>query len=194
MTTTRRSFLVGVGSVITAGFLAKANAFALDTEQPLLIKPATSTDVIYYERFEDHWRLHLGKPVFELPEPQSLIENLRFHGYVLDTQTQIDACCSETGWSEVDLYSPMKEEDWEDQWAYNLNPEARAFEFLQANDIFPRRASRSQAGNVIFQDYANPMSNWRWVEVHDPLSLSLLQARLTELSLPIEVQEFAAQR
>ncbi len=190
MTTTRRSFLVGIGSVITAGFLAEANAFAQDTKQPLLIKPPTSADVIYYEHFEDHWRLHLGKPVFELPEPQLLIENLRFHGYKLDTQIQIDDCCLETGWSEEELYSPMKVGDWEDQWAYNLSPEARAFEFLHANEIFPTKASRSQAGSVIFQDHANPMSNWRWVEVHDPLSLSLLQARLNELSLPLEVQEF----
>lgn len=194
MTTTRRSFLVGIGSVITAGFLAEANAFALDTEQPLLIKPPTPTNVIYYEHFEDHWRLHLGKPVFELPEPQLLIENLRFHGYALDTQAQIDACCSETGWSEEDLYSPMAAGDWEDQWAYNLNPEAKAFEFLQANEIFPPSALRPRAGNIIFQDYSNPMSNWRWVEVYEPLSLSLLQARLTELSLPIEVQEFTGHR
>ncbi|WP_303810353.1 hypothetical protein [Sandarakinorhabdus limnophila] len=42
---------------------------------------------------EDHWRLHLGQPAFEIPKPQLLIDNLRWHGHVLDTHEQIDALC-----------------------------------------------------------------------------------------------------
>jgi hypothetical protein len=43
---------------------------------------------------------------------------------------------------------------------------------------------------VIFESFSNPMSSARWVEVHDPLSLSLLQARLNELSLNTEVRAY----
>jgi hypothetical protein len=44
---------------------------------------------------------------------------------------------------------------------------------------------------VIFESFSNPMSSARWVEVYDPLSLSLLQARLNELSLNTEVRAYA---
>ena len=46
-------------------------------------------------------------------------------------------------------------------------------------------------GQVIFEQLSNPMSSARWVEVHDPLSISLLQARLNELSLKTEVRAYA---
>lgn len=91
MTVTRRSFLVGAGSIITAAFVKDAFAYAADTRTPLTTRHiAEEVDAhlakktLYYERFEDHWRLHLGEPKFEVPEPQLLIENLRWHGYVLD--------------------------------------------------------------------------------------------------------------
>jgi hypothetical protein len=190
MTVTRRSFLVGAGSIITASLVADLTDYLGGSRKPFIATPREHSKTIFYEQVEDHWRLHLGEPKFEIPEPQLLIENLRWHGYALDTQKQIDDYCEETGWTEEQLFAPMDGWDWETQWEHNLNPEAQAFEFLSKHDIFPGGSKGQRTGEVVFEEFSNPMSCWRWVEVHDPLSLSLLQARLNELKLGVEVREY----
>jgi len=186
----RRSFLVGAGSIITAAFVSEALSFAADAKAPMRARHLAwrmdtpfYNKVIYCEAVEDHWRLHWGEPKFEIPEPQLLIENLKYHGHELYTQHQIDVFCAETGWTEKDLFSPMNEFAWEDQWEHNFSTEAQAFTFLEKHDIFPASSEGRREGQIIFASYPNPMSNARWVEVHDQLSLTLLQARLDELKL-----------
>ena len=190
MTVTRRSFLVGAGAVLTAAFVKEAEEFARDSQRPLLPPAIDANKELFYEQVEDYWRLHLGVPQFEIPEPQLLIENLRWHGNELGTQAQIDAFCADTGWSEAQLFAPMNDWDWETQWEHNLNPEAKAFVFLSENKLFPPRGGGRREGALSFEEFSNPMSNWRWVEVHDPLSLSLLQARLNELKLATKVSPY----
>lgn len=188
MTVTRRSFLVGAGSIITASLISDISAYARESGRPLIATPRVHAKTLFYERVEDHWRLHLGAPQFEIPEPQLLIENLRWHGHVLDTQAQIDDFCMETGWTESELLAPMNGWDWETQWEHNLNPEAQAFTLLSDHEIFPNGGTGRREGQVTFVEFSNPMSCARWVEVHDPVSLSLVQARLNELSLGVEVR------
>lgn len=190
MLVSRRSFLVGAGSIITSAFVNDAIEFTSNTKALTSARHvAWRVDapyygkVIFYEPVEDHWRLHWGQPQFEIPEPQLLIDNLRYHGHVLDTQIQIDAFCAETGWTEKDLLSPMDDFAWQDQWEHYLSTEAKAFTFLEKYDIFSTCSLGRREGQVTFQSYPNPMSNARWVEVHDYLSLTLLQARLDELQL-----------
>ena len=190
MSVTRRSFLVGAGSIITAALITDLKTYIGDTGTPLIAPPTSRSNTIFYEEFEDHWRLNLGVPQFEIPDPQLLIENLRWHGYALDTQQQIDDYCEESGWTEEQLLAPMNGWDWETQWEHNLNPEAQAFRFLSEHDIFPKGGKGRREGEVVFEEFPNPSSCYRWVEVHNPLSLSLLQARLNELSLGVEVMEY----
>jgi hypothetical protein len=46
-----------------------------------------------------------------------------------------------------------------------------------------------QAGQIIFQEFGgSPGNSYTWVELHDDLTVSLLQARLIELNLPIDVE------
>jgi hypothetical protein len=43
-------------------------------------------------------------------------------------------------------------------------------------------------GQIIFEEFgASPGNSYPWVELHDDLTVSLLQARLIELNLPINV-------
>lgn len=198
MSVSRRSFLIGAGSIISAAFVKDAWAHACDTGTPMVARHIAwrvdapfGSKTIFYERFEDHWRLHLGEPQFEIPEPPLLITNLRQRGYFLNTQQQIDALCDDTGWTEKELFAPMDASAWEDQWAHNFSPEAQAFEFLQKHNVFPLDSRWQRAGQVIFESYPNPMCNARWVEVHDQFSLTLLQARLDELSLGPSVREYS---
>ena len=190
MSFTRRSFLLGAGTIITASFVKEVATAVADTRGPWLLTPPEAAKAIYYEPVEDHWRLHLGQPAFEIPKPQLLIDNLRWHGHVLDTQEQIDALCDGEGWTEEELFRPMDGYSWEDQWEHNLSPEAQAYTFLQKHDLFPAGGKGRREGQVIFESFSNPMSSARWVEVYDPLSLSLLQARLNELSLNTEVRAY----
>ena len=141
MSVDRRSFLIGAGSLITASFVRDVTAFVADTKSPLLVVPEVAAKTIYYEQVEDHWRLHLGQPQFEIPEPQLLIENLRWHGHQLDTQQQIDAICDTEGWTEEELFQPLDGYEWETQWEHNLNPEALAFQYLSDHGIFPAQVA-----------------------------------------------------
>jgi hypothetical protein len=197
MAVTRRSFLVGAGSIITAAYVKQVKAYVFDTGSPMIAQDVAwrvdnpgEVKTIFCEPVEDYWHLHLGEPHFAVPEPPLLVENLRFHGYVLDTQEQIDAVCADTGWSESDLFSPMDGFVWDDQWEHTFSPEAQAFEFLQRHQIFPHGHIGRREGELFFESFPNPMSNARWVEVHDLLSLSLLQARLNELRLTTQVRMF----
>ncbi|MEW6401083.1 MAG: hypothetical protein AB1649_04745 [Chloroflexota bacterium] len=159
MPVSRRSFLIGAGSIITAAFVKEALELAANTVSSAPASGRIGFTNIYYEPFEDHWRLHLGKPQLEIPEPPLLIDNLRFHGYILDTQAQIDDFCNETGWSDAELFAPMNEWDWETQWEHNCSPEAQAFAFLEKHDIFPSGRNGKREGELIFQSYPNPSSN-----------------------------------
>jgi len=197
MAVTRRSFLVGAGSIITAAYVQQAMAYVSDTGSPMITQHVAwrvdnpgEVKTIFCEPVEGYWRLHLGQPHLIVPEPPLLIENLRFHGYALDTQEQIDAVCVDTGWSERDVFSPMDGYAWEDQWEHTFSPEAQAFEFLQRHNVFPHGQLGRREGEVTFEAFPNPMSSARWVEVHDLLSLSLLQARLNELKLTTQVRMF----
>jgi hypothetical protein len=45
-----------------------------------------------------------------------------------------------------------------------------------------------QAGQIIFEEFGgSPGNSYTWVELRDDLTVSLLQARLIELNLPINV-------
>ncbi len=47
MSVTRRKFLAGAGSLITAAFLDKATSYALNTGKPLLLEPPIVKRTIY---------------------------------------------------------------------------------------------------------------------------------------------------
>jgi hypothetical protein len=195
MAVTRRSFLVGAGSIITAAYVQQALAYVSDTGSPMItnhiawrVDNPGEVKTIFCEPLEDYWRLHLGEPMYEIPQPPLLIDNLRFHGYALGTQDQIDAACADSGWSEKQLFSPMDGYSWEEQWEHTFSPEAQAYEFLQRHKIFPHGQLGRREGQIVFESFPNPMSSARWVEAHDLLSLTLLQARLNELRLTTEVR------
>ena len=54
----------------------------------------------------------------------------------------------------------------------------------------PRQAESALrlAGQIIFEEFGgSPGNSYTWVELRDDLTVSLLQARLIELNLPINV-------
>jgi hypothetical protein len=59
----------------------------------------------------------------------------------------------------------------------------------QEVDLGPLDSTLRQAGEVIFEEFGGaPGNSYTWVELKDDLTVSLLQARLVELNLPINVK------
>ena len=60
---------------------------------------------------------------------------------------------------------------------------------LKGLDLGHSGSALRQAGRIIFEEFGgSPGSSYTWVELHDDLTVSLLQARLIELNLPISVK------
>jgi hypothetical protein len=66
----------------------------------------------------------------------------------------------------------------------------RAFYLLKKLDLgFAPDSKLRQAGQIIFQEFGGaPGNSYTWVELKDDLTVCLLQARLNELNLPIDVE------
>jgi hypothetical protein len=65
-------------------------------------------------------------------------------------------------------------------------PQAKAFHLLKGLDLGHSGSALRQAGQIIFQEFGGSPGNS--VELNDDLTVSLLQARLIELNLPISVE------
>jgi hypothetical protein len=72
----------------------------------------------------------------------------------------------------------------------NFNgPQAKAHHLLKGLDLGSSSSTLKQAGQVIFEAFGGaPGFSYTWVDLKDDLTVSLLQARLIELNLPINVR------
>jgi hypothetical protein len=189
MSISRRFFVVGSSGLITASFLKEAKAAVADTGGPLLIAPKNPVQDMFVEWTDEGGRLHLGTPALTAPPAPLLIDHLKACGEELETAKQIVAYCDFTGFDEEDLWNPMDGYAWEDYWEACGSSEAKAYELLWNAKLVPKLRRLTCDGSLIFQWRPNPMSSAQWVEVHDPLSLSLLQAQLNGLDLGIAVKD-----
>jgi hypothetical protein len=77
---------------------------------------------------------------------------------------------------------------WEDRWDNFAGPQAKAHHLLKGLDLGHPGSALRQAGQIILEEFGgSPGNSYTWVELHDDLTVSLLQARLIELNLPIDV-------
>jgi hypothetical protein len=73
-------------------------------------------------------------------------------------------------------------------WDNFTGPQAKAHHLLRDLDLGGAGSALRQAGQVIFENFGgSPGNSYTWVELRDDLTVSLLQARLIELNLPINV-------
>jgi hypothetical protein len=78
---------------------------------------------------------------------------------------------------------------WEDRWDNFAGPQARAHHLLKSLDFGPRDSPLRRAGAVFLEEFGGgPGTGYTWVELKDDLTASLLQARLIELRLPIDLE------
>ena len=192
MPASRRSFLVGSGAIITTAFVEKVQKFTRETDKPLLLRPQNMQEKIYYERVDDYWQLSLGEPELFAPPAPLLIDHLTRQGVDLGTLRSIDEYCKDTGCDKADLHSPIDGFVWEDIWEHTYCPASLAYDYLLNHNIFPSQEGGERAGRVSFVDHINPACAVRIVQVHDALSLSLLQARLNELRSNLVLEKWTS--
>ena len=194
----RRRFLVGAGGLVTAAFVRKATAFYRTERRPLVLpspKPPEETLYVYSQADVEpgygKWRVSLGPDQPRAPPPPTWREYLQSRGYRLETGEDIARACAQNGsLSLEELDRPLDGFGWEDMWDNFNGPQAKAYHLLKGLDLGSEPdAKLRQAGQVIFEGRGGvPGFTYTWVDLKDDLTVSLLQARLLELRLPINVR------
>jgi hypothetical protein len=193
--------LIRAGGLLTAAFVRKASTFSRSFGEPLVLPTARKPEETLYvylqdwldyetSEYEGKWRVSLGPNQPFAPPPPTWREHLCSLGHRFDTQDDIDRVCIQEGLEPENLDKRLDGFGWEDAWDNVTGPQARAFHLLKKLDLGSAPASKlKQAGQIIFQEFGGaPGNSYTWVELKDDLTVSLLQARLVELNLPINVE------
>jgi hypothetical protein len=193
----RRSFLLGLGSLVTTAFAARAQAHALAEGEPLLLDPGRAEKTLHLFGMPDwgegdemnKWQVSLGPWQQDPPPTPTWREYLRLQGHRLDTPEELAAACRQAFVSPADLAELLPDQSWWSAWEYDESPQAKAYTLLKELGLdCALNQPGKKAGRITFvEDGYHPGSSERLVELHDDLSVSLLQARLIERNLPIRL-------
>jgi hypothetical protein len=189
----RRHFLIGAGALLTASFVRRASAFSRRVAEPLILSPARKPEeTLYVYRQESdsggEWRVSLGPDQPFAPPPPTWREHLRSLGHRLETHDEIERVGRERDLPLDELDVRLNGFGWEDSWDNFTGPQAKAHHLLKGLDLGHSGSALRQAGQLIFEEFGgSPGNSYTWVELRDDLTVSLLQARLIELNLPINV-------
>ena len=184
----RRSFLLGATGIITASFVARAQDWIEDNEQPLFLPPRAARQTLWVNYFDEQIQFSLGNPDVPEPDPPSWAEYFRMKGYALDLSPETRRLMADWELAPSDLRKPMDGYAWATEWECNYSPTARAFTALRDLNLGTGDGPGQWLGELNFHEGDNhPGSSDRWVDAEDHLSVTLLQARLRELGTSIEV-------
>jgi hypothetical protein len=189
----RRHFLIGAGALLTASFVKRAKAFSRRSGAPLVlpsVRKAEETLYVYRQEsdYGGEWRVSLGPDQPFAPPPPTWRAHLRSLGHRLETPDEIERVCREHDLPREELDVRLNGFGWEDSWDNFTGPQAKAHHLLKGLDLGGAASALRRAGQIIFEQFGgSPGNSYTWVELRDDLTVSLLQARLIELNLPINV-------
>jgi len=188
MLQSRRGFLIGAGAVLTTAFVKDARSFIHRNNQPLLSSPSQVVETMYWHEIPDEgYQLTLG-PWSLAPHPPTWRKFFVSEGIPHQTDSEIEKICSSHFIEPGDFDKPMSVRYWEDWFDTEGGPLARAYHLLQKIDLGPERGS--ERGPLLeFNIGSHPGDSTHYVNAKDMLSLSLLQARLIDLDMPIKIVE-----
>jgi hypothetical protein len=194
----RRHFLIGAGGLLTTAFVRKATAFSRDAGKPLILPPARASEQTLYIYTEEDWsesayakwRVTLGEDDPVPPPTPTWREHLLSLGRRLDSDHEIEQVCVEHDLLPEELDTKVDGYWWQDHWDHFSGPQAKAYHLLKSLDLGSASVSRlKQAGEIIFSELGGgPGNSYSSVQLKDDLTVSLLQARLIELNLPINMK------
>ena len=191
----RREFLVGVGTLLTSAYIAKAEWFLEHQKSVVpLIKPAQAEETLYFVNTGFGYELRLNTIEFEFPELtfRQMLE--RYYGVDLPNDralkiSEYRELYYEHGVSPRDL-DEIADFDWYvDAWGRRDACNAQAYHRLEHLDLFDYGSRGGKLiGGLNFIDGCHPGNDYLGVTADDALSASLLQARLLELDEKIKVE------
>ena len=188
MSITRREFLLGTGAGLllpkTYDFFAN---FLAKNGEPFLEKPSSCAQTIYCSDIfgEGGLRLLLDTPEYEIPDFSSFTYEEFFREFFPDWLSEPDFWETRKDWYPREAYI----DEWTafDLWVRRHSPDVKAFELLEWVDLGETRSSRDGVdGWIDFTDGVHPGNDSRFTDV-DHLGASILQHRLNELNMGIEV-------
>jgi len=188
MLQSRRGFLIGAGSLLTTAFVSEARSFIRRTDAPLLIPPARVAQTLYaYDFDENGITLSLGEWLDEPPPPPTWSEFFADK----DIPHQIKEEARQL-YSDDERIMPkhfnevVDQEIWFRHCGYDGDRCAQAYWLLDKIDVGP--VLQSACAPLLQFNRSGP-SDSHWVSANSKLALSLLQARLIDLDMPIKIVE-----
>jgi hypothetical protein len=175
-------------------FVSDARAFIRRREVPLLAAPPRTAHTLYWDWPDglDEPQLFLdGEPEVIAPEPptwRAFLKSLDAKDYaVSDIKQRLEAIEFEP--SQLD--QEMDAGWWEIHYDRISGPSAKAYRLLERIDLGPDLGRRGDGPHLQFKEGGgNPFDYSLHVHASDMLALSLLQARLIDLRLPIKIEEW----
>jgi hypothetical protein len=168
MLQSRRGFLIGAGSLLTTAFVKDARSFIGASGRPLLVPPKQVLQTLSWRNF-------------------FIEEGIRH-----ETAAEIENTCEDYGIELKDFDDPVDAYYWQQRFDTEGDPCAMAHHLL-CNINFGPNLGTAKSPQLEFHSGGGALfDNSLWVNAKDKLSLSLLQARLIDLEMPIRVAEGGA--
>jgi hypothetical protein len=190
----RRGFLIRTGGLLTMAFVSDASAFIRRKQTPLLAAPPRTAHTLYWDWPDglDEPQLFLDdEPEVIAPEPptwRAFLKSLDAKDY---TASEIKLRLEQIEFESSQLDEEMDESWWEMHYDRISGPAAKAYRLLEKIDLGPSLGRRGDGPHLQFREGGgNPFDYSLHVHASDMLALSLLQARVIDLQLPIKIEEW----
>jgi hypothetical protein len=191
----RRSFVVGAASaILTAGFYRDVLRYTERKKAPLIIPPDNYDDILYAVAADNgSFDLYLGNhPLDDFP-PDWTWRQFADEAWGWDQEDLIKYLMDDWGLeSEAEAVAMFDKPAGNDQvlewYSRHEAANARAYYELEQLDLGPKFGTHGSRGDLRFIDGYRPGDDSLIVTANDMSSLSLLQARLTELKTGILVE------
>jgi len=193
MLQSRRGFLIGAGSLLTTAFVKDARSFIRANGRPLLAPPKQVLQTLYwYEGADDGYLLSLGEWRMDPPPAPSWRAFFIKEAIRHETEDEIENICGEYGIDPEDFDEPVEHSYWAQRFAIEDGPCAKAHRLLRNINFGPDLETAKSPLLEFHIGGGMPGDSSMWVNAKNELSLSLLQARLIDLKMPIRIAEGSA--
>ena len=185
----RRGFLIGAGGLLTAAFVKDAQSFVSRTRRPLLETPPEVAQTLYWYDNGDGLLLTIGEYELEPPPPPTWREFFVSEGIPHATEDEARLIWEDhIIWPE-DYDEPVNDRYWYDWFDLEGGPCAKAYRLLDDLDLGPDLDSGEKGRIWLSRKGPIPATTAAGSQASGKLALSLLQARLIDLNLPIRIEE-----
>lgn len=180
----RRTFLTGLGGLITTAFMGRVARHVAATGEPLFVAPPAAVRSLYVTPDGPHRFLVTDGPREVMaPWPPSWREFLAKRG--VDLASRAARAQARQLYEVADLDAPVPQGEWEGWWTrHGPTPEREAFDYLGRLAIGPTLATDTGEPALTLVDGFSPICTCPMAFLNGPLAISLLQARLVELGEP----------